>query len=108
MLWDGRIHRDFIAGMTRFGATNGAAKKTAKEIMEAITDNKIKMVDERHKIKHKDTEKPQMAMEIKTLWNAIDEANTAEGESVSGGRKQRMSLEELTRHLKEKSIKSIT
>ena len=107
MLWDGRIHRDFIAGMTRFGATNGAAKKTAKEIMEAITDNKIKLVDERHKIKHKDTEKPQMAMEIKTLWNAIDEANTAEGESVSGGRKQRMSLEELTRHLKEKSIRSI-
>ena len=107
MLWDGRIHRNFITGMIKFGATNGAAKKTAKEIMEAITDNKIKMVDERHKIKHKGTEKPQMAMEIRRLWQAIDEINTEKGESTSGGKKQRMNLEELTRHLKEKSIKSI-
>ena len=62
MLWDGRLHRDFITGMVKFGATNGTAKKAAKEIMEAITQNKIKLVDERHKIKHKETEKPRMAL----------------------------------------------
>ena len=28
MLWDGRIHREFISGIRRFGATNGKAKKT--------------------------------------------------------------------------------
>ena len=61
MLWDGRIHREFISGMRRFGATNGRAKKTAKELLEKITEHKIKLVDERHKIKHKETEKPRMA-----------------------------------------------
>ena len=29
MLWDGRIHRDFVSGMRRFGANNGKAQKTA-------------------------------------------------------------------------------
>ena len=67
MLWDGRVHRDFVSGMRRFGANNGKAQKTAKELMKAITDHKIKLVDERHKIKHKETEKPRMAMEICTL-----------------------------------------
>jgi len=42
MLWDGRIHRDFISGMRRFGATNGRAKKTAKELLEKITEHKDK------------------------------------------------------------------
>ena len=31
MLWDGRMHRDFVSGMRRFGASNGKAQKTAKE-----------------------------------------------------------------------------
>ena len=31
MLWDGRVHRDFVSGMRRFGANNGKAKKTAKD-----------------------------------------------------------------------------
>ena len=53
--------------MRRFGATNGRAKKTAKELLEKITEHKIKLVDERHKIKHKETEKPRMAMEIRRL-----------------------------------------
>ena len=57
MLWDGRMHRDFVAGMQRFGASNGKAQKTAKELMKAITEHKIKLVDERHKIKH--TRKPK-------------------------------------------------
>ena len=43
MLWNGRLHRDFITGMVKFGATNGTAKKAAKAIMEAITLNKIKL-----------------------------------------------------------------
>ena len=107
MLWDGRIHREFISGMRRFGATNGRAKKTAKELLEKITEHKIKLVDERHKIKHKETEKPRMAMEIIKLWKEADEANGKGVNSATGGAKQRMSLEELTKHLRDKSIKSI-
>ena len=64
MLWDGRMHRDFVAGMQRFGASNGKAQKTAIELMKKITEHKIKLVDERHKIKHKE---PRMAMEIRAL-----------------------------------------
>ena len=73
MLRDGRLHKDFISGIRRFGASNGTAKKAAKEIMEAITYNKIQLVDERHKIKHKETEEPRMVMEIKKLWVKLDE-----------------------------------
>ena len=101
--------------MRRFGvrsATNGKAKKTAKELryaylLEKITEHKIKLVDERHKIKHKETEKPRMAMEIRKLWREADETSRKGGNSTTGGAKQRMSLEELTKHLKDKSIKSI-
>ena len=107
MLWDGRVHRDFVSGMRRFGANNGKAQKTARELMKIITDHKIKLVDERHKIKHKETEKPRMAMEIRTLWKAADEANETGGDATTGGAKQRMTLEELTKHLKDKSISSI-
>ena len=107
MLWDGRVHRDFVSGMRRFGANNGKAQKTAKELMKTITDHKIKLVDERHKIKHKETEKPRMAMEIRTLGKAADEANGKGGDATTGGAKQRMTLEELTKHLKDKSISSI-
>jgi hypothetical protein len=64
-------------------------------------------VDERHKIKHKETEKPRMAMEIRKLWREADETSRKGGNSTTGGAKQRMSLEELTKHLKDKSIKSI-
>lgn len=39
MLWDGRIHRDFVSGMRRFGATNGKAPKTAKELMKTIMEH---------------------------------------------------------------------
>ena len=106
MLWDGRIHRDFISGMRRFGATNGRAKKTAKELLEKITEHKIRLVDERHKIKHKETEKPRMAMEIRKLWREADEASKRGGNNAAGGAKQRMSLEELTKHLKDKASRS--
>ena len=107
MLWDGRMHRDFVAGMQRFGASNGKAQKTAIELMKTITEHKIKLVDERHKIKHKETEKPRMAIEIRALWKAADEANGKEGEEATGGARQRMTLEELSTHLKDKSTKSI-
>ena len=84
MLWDGRIHRDFISGMRRFGATNGRAKKTAKELLEKITEHKIKLVDERHKIKHKETEKPSMAIEIRKLWREADETSEKGGNNTTG------------------------
>ena len=51
MLWDGRVHRDLVSGMRRFGAKNGKAQKRAKELMKTITDHKIKLVDERQKNK---------------------------------------------------------
>ena len=71
MLWDGRLHKDFISGIRRFGASNGTAKKAAKEIMEAITYNKIQLVDERHKIKHKETEKTENGDgDLKTVGKA--------------------------------------
>ena len=38
MLWDGRMHRDFISGMWRFRTTNG--KETAKETMETAGENR--------------------------------------------------------------------
>ena len=100
------MHRDFVAGMQRFGASNGKAQKTAIELMKTITEHKIKLVDERHKIKHKETEKPRMAIEIRALWKAADEANGKEGEEATGGAKQRMTLEELSTHLKDKSTKA--
>ncbi len=64
-------------------------------------------MDERHKIKNKETEKPRMAMEIRKLWREADEAGKRGGNNAAGGAKQRMSLEELTKHLKDKSVKSI-
>ena len=36
----------------------------------------IKQVDDGHKIQHKETEKPKMAMEIRKLWKATDERQT--------------------------------
>ena len=60
--------------------------------MKTITDHKIKLVDERHKIKHKETEKPRMAMEIRTLWKAVDEANGKGGDTTTGGAKQRQRM----------------
>ena len=75
--------------------------------METITEHKIKLVDERHKIKHKETEKPRMAMETRKLWKEADEVSGKGGSSTTGGAKQIMNQEELTKHLKDKSIKSI-
>ena len=64
-------------------------------------------MDERHKIKHKENEKLRMAVEIRKLWKEADEASKKGGNNTAGGLKQRMSLEELTKHLKDKSVKSI-
>jgi hypothetical protein len=41
------------------------------------------------------------------LWREADEASKKGGNNTTGGSKQRMSLEELTKHLKDKSVKSI-
>ena len=58
-------------------------------------------------VSQQETEKPRMAMEIRALWKAADEANGKGGNAATGGAKQRMTIEELTKHLKSKSIKSI-
>ena len=105
MLWDGRIHRDFISGMRIFGASNGTAKRTAKSILEAITTNKIKIVDERHRIKHKATEKPKLAAEIKTLWTELDRIKRKT--STSEEAPQRMTADELAEHIKPMKIRKI-
>jgi len=92
----------------RKGEENGKRTNYATlTCWKKITEHKIKLVDERHKIKHKETEKPRMAMEIRKLWREADETSRKGGNSTTGGAKQRMSLEELTKHLKDKSIKSI-
>ena len=94
-----------IAGMRIFGASNGAAKRTAKSILEAITTNKIKIVDERHRIKHKATEKPKLAAEIKTLWTELDKIKRKT--STSEEAPQRMSIDELAEHIKPMKIRKI-
>ena len=84
----------------------GTRSPVLSQLLEKITEHKIKLVDERHKIKHKETEKPRMAMEIRKLWREADEASKRGGNNAAGGAKQRMNLEELTKHLKTSQSKA--
>ena len=102
VMWDGRLHNFFVKGLMTFGVPNGTAKKTAKDIMAAISYNKISIVDERHRIKHKPSTKEAQAEEIRDLWTKIDEEEV-EKEGAENGKAERMSRDELQKHIQGKS-----
>ena len=92
----------FCKGPQTFGVPNGTAKKTAKDIMTTISYNKINIVDDRHRIKHKPSTKEAQAEEIRDLWTKIDEEDV-EKEGAENGKAERMSRDELQKHIQGKS-----
>ena len=79
--------------MQKFGINNGVAKKTARDILKAINFNKISIVDERHRIKHKDSNKKAYIQEIQKIWKILDQLEIRKG-SLDGSKRKISPTEE--------------